>query len=41
MGVLSLISEFLRWFAKTRLETLMEYRLQGAPSQLSESWKRD
>jgi hypothetical protein len=30
MGVLSLISEFFRRFAKAGLETLMKSRLQGA-----------
>ena len=30
MDVLSLISEFFSRFAKTGLETLMKYRLQGA-----------
>ena len=30
MGDLSLISECFRRFAKTGLETLMKYRLQGA-----------
>ena len=41
MSVLSSVSKFFRRFAKTRLETLMKYRLQGAGSQPIESWKRD